>query len=88
MEYLLATTRIFLLVPIYLFFGLLGLGLFFIYVFSKENYYRLTIPRMLWMGFQGLGERAGMLLNIADIMHTPQEFDRKEKNEIQYNWEV
>jgi dTDP-4-dehydrorhamnose 3,5-epimerase len=55
---------------------------------SKENYYRLTIPRMLWMGFQGLGERAGMLLNIADIMHTPQEFDRKEKNEIQYNWEV
>jgi len=43
MGYLLATTRIILLVPIYIFFGLLGLGLLFIYFFSKENYYRTVI---------------------------------------------
>ena len=43
MGYLLATTRIILLVPIYIFFGLLGLGLLFVYFFSKENYYRTVI---------------------------------------------
>jgi len=43
MEYLLAITRIILLIPIYLFFGLLGLGLLFIYFFSKANYYRTVI---------------------------------------------
>ena len=43
MEYLLATTRITLLVPIYLFFGLMGFGLLFIYFLSKKSYYRTVI---------------------------------------------
>jgi len=54
---------------------------------SREYYYRLTVPPMLWLGFQGVGERDNILLNIADIPHDPTEVDRKDIREIQCNWE-
>lgn len=56
-------------------------------VLSKQNYFRLTIPPMLWLGFQGLGSRENILLNIANIEHNPNEADRKELDDIKYNWE-
>ena len=43
MGYLLAIIRITLLVPTYIFFGLIGFGLFFIYFWSKETYYHKVI---------------------------------------------
>jgi len=55
-------------------------------ILSQKNYYRLTVPPMLWLGFQGMGESANMLLNIANITHSPEEVDRKEMNEIKYDW--
>ena len=55
-------------------------------VLSKNNYYRLTIPPMVWVGFQGLSEKISVLLNIADIEHGSDEIERKELNEINYNW--
>ncbi len=55
-------------------------------ILSRNNYYRLTIPPMVWIGFQGMDEYTSMLLNIADIEHTPEEANRKEMNEIKYNW--
>jgi dTDP-4-dehydrorhamnose 3,5-epimerase len=36
-------------------------------IISKSNYCRLTVPPMIWMGFQGLEEGFSMLLNIANI---------------------
>ena len=57
-------------------------------IISKGNYCRLTVPPMVWMGFQGLSESGSMLLNIADIEHDPDEVDRKEMNEINYNWSI
>ena len=53
---------------------------------SKDNYYRLTVPPMLWVGFQGRGEDGGMLLNIASIPHDPEESDRKSPTEIMFDW--
>ncbi len=55
-------------------------------VLSKGNYCRLTVPPMVWMGFQGIGDSKNMLLNIADIEHRPEEADRKEINAIKYDW--
>lgn len=55
---------------------------------SKNNYHRLTVPPMVWMGFQGVGSDTNMLLNIADIKHDPAEADRKNLNEIEYDWEL
>ena len=57
-------------------------------VLSRKNYCRLTVPPMLWVGFQGVDNGTNMLLNIADIMHIPEEIDRKDMNGIEYNWEV
>ena len=57
-------------------------------IISKDDYYRLTVPPMIWMGFQGLSEGSAMLLNIADIEHDPDEVNRKEMSEINYNWSI
>jgi dTDP-4-dehydrorhamnose 3,5-epimerase len=57
-------------------------------VISKSNYCRLTIPPMVWMGFQGLSEGGSTLLNIADIEHDPDEVDRKEIEKINYDWSI
>ena len=55
---------------------------------SKKNYYRLTIPPMIWVGFQGLSNRNSMLLNIANLMHDPLEVDKKNINEIEFDWSL
>jgi len=55
---------------------------------SKNNYCRLTIPPMVWVGFQGFANDGSMLLNIANIEHDPDEVDRKEIEKINYDWSV
>ena len=55
-------------------------------VLSRDNYCRLTVPPLLWMGFQGLGENNSVLLNIANIPHSPDEVDRKEIDQIPFDW--
>jgi len=50
------------------------------------NYARLTVPPGIWMAFKCLGEKPGLLLNLADIMHDPTETDRKALNEIEFDW--
>lgn len=63
-------------------------GLFQQVTLSTKNYYRLTVPPLVWMGFQGVYEDTSMLLNIADIEHVPEEADRKEMSEINFDWEL
>jgi len=55
-------------------------------VISKSNYCRLTVPPMIWMGFQGLSSGGSMLLNIADMEHDPQEVDKRGLEQIEFNW--
>ena len=58
-------------------------------ILSRDsNYCRLTVPPMVWMGFQGMDKKTSLLLNIADIEHVPEEADRKEIDEINYDWEL
>ena len=51
---------------------------------SRENYSRLTVPPMVWMGFQGVGEGTSLLLNVANVFHDPAEVDRKALDEIDF----
>ena len=54
---------------------------------SIENgYSRLTIPPMIWVGFQGLGLQTSLVLNLANIEHSPEEVERKDLAEIKFNW--
>jgi len=55
-------------------------------ILSTKNYYRLTVPPMIWVGFQGLSKTNSLLLNIANFMHDPEEVDRKNINEIEFDW--
>ena len=41
---------------------------------------------MIWVGFQGLDEDMSILLNIANIEHSPEEIDQKELDEINFDW--
>ena len=57
-------------------------------ILSKDkNYSRLTVPPMVWMGFQGMGADTNMLLNIVDMEHSSEEIDRLTLNGINFNWE-
>lgn len=62
---------------------------FFEIILSRENYQRLTLPPMIWMGFKGLDDGLNMLLNIANIPHDPEESDRLDvvNNKINYKWD-
>ena len=57
-------------------------------IISKDNYCRLTVPPMIWVGFQGLECGGSMLLNISDIEHDPNETDSSDVDTIKFNWRV
>ena len=56
-------------------------------IISTATYCRLTVPPMVWMGFQGLAETGSLLLNIANIEHDSSEVSRKHVNEIDFKWD-
>ena len=68
--------------------GSKSFGNFHKVILSAEQYYRLTVPPMLWVGFKGLDENTSIILNIANIEHSPSEVERKQIDEILFNWEL
>ena len=57
-------------------------------VLSRKNYLRLTIPPMVWVGFQGISTNENILLNIANLPHDPREADQKDIKEFSYDWRL
>ena len=53
---------------------------------NSNSYSRLTIPPMIWVGFQGISSQSSILLNIANIEHSPDEVERKDLEELKFNW--
>jgi len=62
------------------------MGQFSKIVLSRENYGRLTIPPKLWVAFQGVDLQDSLILNIANIPHSPNEVERRALKEIVYSW--
>ena len=56
------------------------------FTLSPENYQRLTVPAKIWFGFKGLYPGSSLILNIADIEHSPNEIEHRETHEISYSW--
>ena len=50
------------------------------------EYARLTVPPLIWVGFQGIDQQSSLVLNIANIEHSPEEIERKGLDEIKFNW--
>ena len=57
-------------------------------ILSVQNYFRLTIPPMVWVAFKDLSNKESILLNIASIPHDPNESESKKLNEIEFDWSV
>ncbi len=55
-------------------------------IIGESRYVRLTVPPGMFFGFQGLAEQGGLILNIADITHDPEEVERIGIEEIDFNW--
>lgn len=52
-----------------------------------ENFYvRITVPPGIWFGFKGLASPSSLLMNISDILHDPEEIERKALSEINFDW--
>lgn len=50
------------------------------------QYGRLTIPPGYWFGFGGLALPRSCILNVSDILHDPDEVDRKSLTEMSWQW--
>ena len=57
-------------------------------IMSEDNYGRLTVPPMIWFGFQGVGKGRNLLLNISNIPHDAKEQENKALDSITYNWNM
>ena len=66
-------------------------GQFEEFILSHDNdaqYQRLYLAPGLWMAFYGIGKGLSMLMDIIPEPHDPTEADRKDINEIAYNFPV
>ena len=64
------------------------IGRFFTVTLSQANYQRLTVSPRLWMAFKGKNKTTNLILNIANMEHDPNEIDRMDLAQIDYNWEL
>ena len=54
-------------------------------ILSPENYFRLTVPPNVWMAFKGL-HTYNLLINTGDLLHDPDEVERKSLNYFKYDF--
>ena len=51
---------------------------------GEERYARITVPPGVWFGFQGLGSKDSLVMNVASIPHDPNEVERLSLSDINY----
>jgi len=59
---------------------------FKVIVIGEKKYLRISVPPKIWFGFKGVSKKESIILNIADISHSPHEVLRKEENKIKFKW--
>ena len=55
---------------------------------SVDCYQRLTVPPGIWLAFKGKGDGINLILNVADLEHDPDEVERLNLDQIEYNWDA
>lgn len=61
---------------------------FFIVEVSVDAYQRLTVPPGVWLAFKGKGDGTNLILNVADLEYDPDEVERLNLNQIEYDWDI
>ena len=54
---------------------------------SPSNYYRLTVPPGIWHAFKGHNRSLNLNLNVANMIHQPDEIIRANIDDIHFEWE-
>lgn len=57
-------------------------------IIGKHRYVRLTVPPGIWFAFKGLEPTYSLLMNIANIAHSPDEVERRELRDFDYDWDL
>lgn len=57
-------------------------------IIGVDRYSRLEVPPGIWFGFQGIKAPSNLVLNIANIPHSPEEVERSDLSSINFSWEV
>lgn len=63
-----------------------GVAEFRVEEIGVDRYARITVPAGIWFGFQGRSNTQSLVLNIASILHDPNEVERLALSDINYNW--
>jgi dTDP-4-dehydrorhamnose 3,5-epimerase len=55
---------------------------------GEDNYCLVTVPPMIWNGFEGLSEGAAIVANCATLPHDANEVERRTESDpgIPYSW--
>jgi dTDP-4-dehydrorhamnose 3,5-epimerase len=51
-----------------------------------NRFVRITVPPGVWFGFKGVDINQSLILNIANIIHDPNEVKRLTLKDINYDW--
>ena len=60
---------------------------YFSVTLSPSNYYRLTVPPGIWHAFKGHNHDVNLILDVADMIHQPDEIIRANIDDIHFEWE-
>ena len=55
---------------------------------SVDVYQRLTVPPGVWLAFKGKSDAINLILNVADMEHGPDEVEKLNLEQIEYNWDT
>jgi len=53
-------------------------------IIGKDNYSLITVKPGVWFGFKGLSKEESYVLNIANIIHDPNEVERKPSSFLKF----
>ena len=53
---------------------------------KEKSYKRLTVEPNIWFGFKGLSTNPSLVVNLANIEHSPNEVERLDIGSLKYNW--
>ena len=53
---------------------------------DEDKYYRLTINPSIWFGFMGISSHNSLVVNLANMEHSPEEVDSLDLNSLKYDW--
>ena len=56
------------------------------FLLNEKNLFRITIYPGVWFAFEGLYKPYSIVNNVADMIHNPNEIERKNLSDVNFRW--